>query len=59
MDLQQRIEASKKLLAHRRYSKRGKPERSLLTLSDLTKEQVMTIIDGGISIKNNPTKYPD
>ena len=59
VDLQQRIEASKKLLARRRSSQGEKPERSLLALSDLTKEQVMAIIDGGISIKNNPTKYGD
>ena len=56
-DLQQRIEASKKLLAERRYSKRGKPDRSFLTISELTKEQMLQIIDGGINIKNNPTKY--
>lgn len=56
-DLQQRIAASKKLLAARRFAKRGNPERSFLTISDLTEEQMVKILNGGINVKNNPLQY--
>ncbi|HYR12506.1 MAG TPA: ornithine carbamoyltransferase [Longimicrobium sp.] len=56
-DLQERARRSEELLARRRYAVRGKPERSFLNISDLSREDVARIIEGGIDIKNNPAKY--
>ncbi|WP_414586742.1 ornithine carbamoyltransferase [Scytonema sp. PCC 10023] len=56
-DLKQRIAASRELLDARYSAKRGKPERSFLTISDLTEEQVIDILNGGINIKKNSSKY--
>jgi ornithine carbamoyltransferase len=49
-----RIEAAQSLLAARRGQRRGKPERSFLAISDLAREEVRTILAGGLAGKRDP-----
>ena len=48
-----RIEAAQALLAARRGQLRGKPERSFLAISDLRREEVRMILDGGLAGKRD------
>src|SRR5215218_5309484 len=57
--MQQRARHSEELLTRRRYAVRGHPERSFLNISDLSRDDVARIIQGGIDIKQNPGKYAD
>lgn len=56
-DMEQRVAHSEQLIAERRGAKRGKPERSYLTIADLTREEFGALIDGGLDMKRNPEKY--
>lgn len=58
-DMQERVRRSEELLARRRHATRGRPERSFLTIGDLTREEVARILEGGIDVKQNPGKYAD
>lgn len=58
-DMQERIRRSEELIARRRYTVRGRPERSFLNITDLSRDEVARILDGGIDIKQNPGKYAD
>src|SRR5262245_64728066 len=49
-----RIEAAQALLAARRGKRRGKPERSFLAISELRREEVRTLLAGGLAGKRDP-----
>ena len=58
-DIEQRVSHSERLIAERRDAKRGKPERSYLSINDVTREEFAALIDGGLDVKRNPQKYRD
>lgn len=49
-----RIERSNRLRAERRGSRRGKPERSLLAVSELTAAETVELLAGGLAVKRDP-----
>jgi ornithine carbamoyltransferase len=56
-DIAQRAAHSEELIAERGGRKRGKPERSYLTIADLSREEFARLIDGGLDVKRHPEKY--
>ncbi|WP_218082277.1 ornithine carbamoyltransferase [Anthocerotibacter panamensis] len=56
-DQHTKILASKALLAARQGTKRGKPERSLLTLDDLNNSQMHQLLEGGLEMKQHPERF--
>lgn len=48
-----RIAAARELLAARRGQRRGKPERSFLAISELSRNDVRTLLDGGLAVKRD------
>jgi ornithine carbamoyltransferase len=50
-----RIERSTRLRAKRRGSRRGKPERSLLAIADLSPADVRALLAGGLAVKRDPS----
>jgi ornithine carbamoyltransferase len=57
VDLERRVEASRRLLAERRGAKRGRPERSFLAIEELTPAQVGEILRGGLQVKSHPERF--
>ena len=57
LDRDQRSDRARSLLAERRGARRGKPERSLLTLADLSRDEFAALLAGGLDVKRNPTNY--
>lgn len=53
-DMDRRIASAEQLLAARRGQRRGSPERSFLTISELDREQVGHLLAGGLDAKRNP-----
>jgi len=49
-----RIERSNRLRDERRGARRGKPERSLLAISDLSPAEFRALIEGGLAVKRDP-----
>jgi ornithine carbamoyltransferase len=49
-----RIERANRLRAERLGSRRGKPERSLLSIAELSPAQVRALIAGGLAVKKDP-----
>ncbi|MFH1448172.1 MAG: ornithine carbamoyltransferase [Candidatus Micrarchaeota archaeon] len=56
-DFDKRVSMSKRVLDERTGKKRGKPERSFLTIEDLTGSDMREILDGGIAVKKHPEKF--
>ncbi|HEX2252670.1 MAG TPA: ornithine carbamoyltransferase [Thermoanaerobaculia bacterium] len=54
-DLAGRVERAQQLLDERKAQK-AKP-RSFLTLADLTREEMRTLLDGGLEIKRHPERF--
>ncbi|HVF59104.1 MAG TPA: ornithine carbamoyltransferase [Thermoanaerobaculia bacterium] len=52
-----RIAAARQLLAQRRHAKRGKPERSFLSIHEVAPEEFMALLRGGLDAKANPERY--
>jgi ornithine carbamoyltransferase len=52
-----RIAAAGQLLAQRRHAKRGKPERSFLSIDELASEDFLHLLRGGLDAKANPDRY--
>ena len=52
-DLRSRTEAARKLLAARQGQRRGKPERSFLAISELSRHDVAKLLDGGLAVKRD------
>lgn len=52
-----RIAKSKEVFKERKNNIKGKPERSFLTISELSKERFMNILEGGIEVKKNSEKF--
>jgi ornithine carbamoyltransferase len=52
-----RIAAAQNLVAARRGQRRGKPERSFLTIADLSPSEVAELLAGGIRIKKDPGAF--
>lgn len=59
LDLDQRSARARHLLDERRGARRGKPERSLLTLADLTPDTFARLLAGGLDVKRHPERYAD
>ncbi|MFH1544600.1 MAG: ornithine carbamoyltransferase [archaeon] len=57
MNKAQLIEGSRKVLSERKRGIRGKPERSFLSIAELSKEKFGEIVFGGIKVKQNPEKF--
>src|SRR5688572_14409085 len=57
MTLDSRIAAPRQLLAQRRHAKRGKPERSFLSIHELAPEEFLALLRGGLDAKANPERY--
>jgi len=57
LDLEQRSDRARRLLEERRTVRRGKPERSLLTLADLTRDELAELLAGGLDVKRRPARY--
>lgn len=49
-----RAAAARELAATRRNQRRGKPERSFLAISDLSRGEVRALLDGGLAVKRDP-----
>jgi ornithine carbamoyltransferase len=52
-----RIGRSQRLVSERRAARRGNPERSFLTIADLSDPDVADVLAGGLDVKRNPAKY--
>ncbi len=57
VNLEDRVAASRRLLAERRGSRRGKPERSFLAIEELSPAQVAEILRGGLQVKTHPERF--
>ncbi len=56
-NIQERVAASRGLLAARRGARRGKPERSFLTIEELSPEEVIHLLRGGLEAKAHPERF--
>jgi len=54
-----RVERSNRLRAERRGARRGKPERSLLAISDLSPDDFRALLAGGLAAKRDPAPLAD
>lgn len=52
-----RVERARRRVAERHGSRRGKPERSFLSLADLDPEEMRQLLDGGLAAKRDPTRF--
>jgi ornithine carbamoyltransferase len=52
-----RVERARQRVAERFGARRGKPERSFLTLADLTPEEMALLLDGGLAVKRDPERF--
>lgn len=52
-----RIERANRLREERLGSRRGKPERSFLTIAELSPAEVRTLIEGGLAVKREPQRF--
>jgi ornithine carbamoyltransferase len=52
-----RVERARRRVAERRDARRGRPERSFLTLADLRHEEMRTLLDGGLAVKRDPERF--
>lgn len=52
-----RVERARRRVAERHGAKRGKPERSFLTLADLSRDEMRTLLDGGLAVKRDPERF--
>jgi len=59
IDYSERVAMSKRVLDERFDKKKGKPERSFLSISELSERDMMEILEGGIDVKRNPDKFRD
>jgi ornithine carbamoyltransferase len=57
VDFEGRAAASRRLLAERRGRRRGKPERSFLSIEELAPAEVAAILRGGLDVKARPERY--
>jgi ornithine carbamoyltransferase len=53
----ERVARSQRLVAERRTSRRGRPERSFLTVADLSAEDVADVLAGGLAVKRDPARF--
>jgi ornithine carbamoyltransferase len=51
-----RAEAARELAAARRGQRRGRPERSFLAISDLSRGEVRALLAGGLAVKRDPAR---
>ncbi len=58
-DHAERADRAVRLAAERRGQRRGRPERSFLTLADLTRDQMRALLDGGLAVKREPERFAD
>ncbi len=54
MQTENRVQSAQRLLAERRNARRGRPERSFLTIAELTPEQTRSLIAGGLAATREP-----
>jgi ornithine carbamoyltransferase len=52
-----RIALSQRLLNERRTARRGRPERSFLTIGDLDPADVAEVLAGGLQVKRDPARF--
>jgi ornithine carbamoyltransferase len=52
-----RAERARRRVAERHGARRGKPERSFLTLADLSRDEMGRLLDGGLEVKRDPGRF--
>jgi ornithine carbamoyltransferase len=52
-----RVSQSQRLLEERRTARRGRPERSFLTIADLEPAVVAEVLAGGLQVKRDPARF--
>lgn len=52
-----RVERARQRVAERHGARRGKPERSFLTIADLTADEMRLLLDGGLAVKRDPARF--
>jgi ornithine carbamoyltransferase len=52
-----RVERAGARVAERRGARRGKPERSFLTLADLGRDEMRALLEGGLAVKREPVRF--
>jgi ornithine carbamoyltransferase len=52
-----RVERARRTVAERHGARRGKPERSFLTIADLAADEMRLLLDGGLAVKRDPGRF--